>query len=264
MALPEPTSPSRPAHSWARELGAFTLHFVFVAGLITVVVRLGLHSWQQFRTLHDEDGAVETLTVVFFLFTAYLAHLVALEHRRAGARALAGLHWLGALAFFFIGMEEMSWGQRLLLLDTPEGLAAVNVQHELNLHNLPVMHGVNQIRVCLVLGAFGVFSSAAVLFGRRVWPAQGRPAARLAFLEHFTVPIRFVPYFLALFVYIVLRRNDSALLYELKERRLIKELMEMIFALGCYFVMFHRLRTCYARAVERARAGSTETTPSNS
>ncbi len=264
MAPPTPTIPSKPGHAVGRELAAFTLHLVFVAGLVAVVVRLGLRSWHQFLALHAEDGAVETLTVVLFLFTAFLAHLVALQHRQAGSRALAWLHWVGALAFFFIGMEEMSWGQRLLLLETPEALAAVNMQQELNLHNLPLMHGVNQIRVCLVLGAFGVFSSAALLLGRRVRGGQKRWGERLTFLEHFTVPVRYVPYFLALFVYIVLRRNDSALLYELKDRRLIKELMEMLFALGCYFVMFHRLRACHTRALERALSRSPGPAPTSS
>lgn len=255
MAHHSPNPPQKPRAGMASEWAAFTLHLAFVVGLVAVVVRLGLRSWHQFLVLHAEDGAVETLTVVLFLFTAYLTHLVALEHRATGARSLAWFHWVGAAAFFCIGMEEMSWGQRLLLVETPDALAAVNMQQELNLHNLPLMHGVNQIRVCLLLGAFGVFSAAAVFAGRILSGNKHSWLNRLQFLEHFTVPVRYVPYFLALFIYIVMRRNDNALLYELKDRRLIKELMEMLFALGCYFVMFHRLRACHARALEQAQSG---------
>ncbi len=47
-----------------------------------------------------------------------------------------------ALVFFFGGGEEISWGQRILGLETPEGLRESNVQGELNFHNLEVL-GVN-------------------------------------------------------------------------------------------------------------------------
>jgi hypothetical protein len=49
------------------------------------------------------------------------------------------LVYLGlALLFFFGAGEEISWGQRIFGLKTPEPLAQVNKQDELNLHNLSV------------------------------------------------------------------------------------------------------------------------------
>lgn len=38
--------------------------------------------------------------------------------------------------YFLIGMEEISWGQRILGFETPDGLAAQNWQGEFNLHNI--------------------------------------------------------------------------------------------------------------------------------
>jgi hypothetical protein len=38
--------------------------------------------------------------------------------------------------FFFMAMEEISWGQRIIGLDTPELLSDINRQGETNLHNL--------------------------------------------------------------------------------------------------------------------------------
>lgn len=43
-----------------------------------------------------------------------------------------------ALGFFFIGMEEISWGQHFLGWSTPVGLA--NEQGETNLHNMSFIH----------------------------------------------------------------------------------------------------------------------------
>lgn len=50
------------------------------------------------------------------------------------------LVYLGlALLFFFGAGEEISWGQRIFGFKTPEQLAQVNKQDELNLHNLSVL-----------------------------------------------------------------------------------------------------------------------------
>lgn len=50
------------------------------------------------------------------------------------------LIYLGmALLFFFGAGEEISWGQRIFGFKTPDSLAQVNKQDELNLHNLTVM-----------------------------------------------------------------------------------------------------------------------------
>jgi hypothetical protein len=50
------------------------------------------------------------------------------------------LIYLGlAFLFFFGAGEEISWGQRIFGFETPESLAQVNKQDELNLHNLSVL-----------------------------------------------------------------------------------------------------------------------------
>lgn len=43
-----------------------------------------------------------------------------------------------ALLFFFGAGEEISWGQRIFNINTPETLAAINSQEELNVHNINV------------------------------------------------------------------------------------------------------------------------------
>lgn len=54
-------------------------------------------------------------------------------------------HWIKlaaylalALFFFFIAGEEISWGQRIFNIATPESIAEVNAQQETNLHNLDI------------------------------------------------------------------------------------------------------------------------------
>ncbi len=48
-----------------------------------------------------------------------------------------------ALLFFVAMGEEISWGQRIFGLETPEALKSVNLQGELNLHNITIVNGQN-------------------------------------------------------------------------------------------------------------------------
>lgn len=95
-------------------------------------------------SLIREDGVVEWIGTIGFL-VASICFLVAFliarrpEHRSRYTlvKRLSFLA-LAVLLFVFAG-EEISWGQRLLGLETPERLQSANVQNETNLHNLDLL-----------------------------------------------------------------------------------------------------------------------------
>ncbi|MGB8983581.1 MAG: hypothetical protein WCC12_17060, partial [Anaerolineales bacterium] len=77
------------------------------------------------------------LTSVLFLY-GFIRARKSLE--KTWVSVIKQLIYLGlALLFFFGAGEEISWGQRILGFETPETLAQVNKQDELNLHNLSVL-----------------------------------------------------------------------------------------------------------------------------
>ena len=90
---------------------------------------------QKGYSLTKEDGVFETLTAVFyatgslFCFTGFIA-----TRRRSSSLAKYSLLGWAAL-FLLFALEEISWGQRVIGLDTPEFLASRNLQKETNLHN---------------------------------------------------------------------------------------------------------------------------------
>ena len=91
--------------------------------------------------LIEEDGFFEWAGTLG-LFAASAAFVIAgLRLRRAGSdgRMSALKPWifflLGAGLFFAAG-EEISWGQRLLGVETPDSLKEANDQDEINIHNL--------------------------------------------------------------------------------------------------------------------------------
>lgn len=88
------------------------------------------------------------------------------------------LSYLGfAALFFFGGGEEISWGQRILGIKTPEVVGEINDKDELNLHNLELFGSKNSLpfkvyqvfafTYALILPLIAKFSKAA-----RIWLEQ--------------------------------------------------------------------------------------------
>jgi hypothetical protein len=82
----------------------------------------------------QEDTPIEYLTAIFYLIATAACIILAVRAKGKG--------WLrfnlGVLAFlfFFVGMEEMSWGQRIFHFATPKLVGEYNNQDEFTIHNL--------------------------------------------------------------------------------------------------------------------------------
>jgi glucan phosphoethanolaminetransferase (alkaline phosphatase superfamily) len=131
------------------------------------VASLGMHltdHWLLGR-LALEDGPFEDFEAIAFFVAAFL-----LLHVVAG-RGLKNVWVLGiALLFFLVGGEEISWGQRIFAIGTPDSVRAVNVQGETNLHNVKGIH--ETVRALSLVTLWGLF--VAIPLGTLF-----RPTARL-------------------------------------------------------------------------------------
>jgi hypothetical protein len=140
------------------------------------LVRPGLYS----RYVMHEDGPVENLQAVFFLASSVLCFLCwrLSRDRHSG---LVSIGFLSAAAmFFFVFGEEISWGQRILGFATPEGLAGINRQDELSLHNLDAVQDklIYGTLAFLSWAASGGRSSQSCLSGPEIaWPRSGSAAS---------------------------------------------------------------------------------------
>ena len=103
-----------------------TARVVFWLPLVgAVVVAAAAVSRPLFLALVREDGPIEWLQFAAFLAASLFLALATFRLARRGDWVAAGLIGLGALGMFGIAGEEISWGQRLLGLETPEGLACL-------------------------------------------------------------------------------------------------------------------------------------------
>lgn len=95
--------------------------------------------------LYKEDSLFETLTVVlmiaasFFLFRAFRSLRSWYKSENDLSPAYSWVAWTYVVisgGCLFMGLEELSWGQRIIGWETPSLWTEVNVQNETNLHNL--------------------------------------------------------------------------------------------------------------------------------
>ena len=110
--------------------------FLVMAGALAAAGLLAA-SPSAFHALASEDSALEWASALLLLVASGLfARRFARDLARkqpASALALAGL--LAAI-FFVLGMEEISWLQRVVGFGTPAQLAELNWQAEFNFHNI--------------------------------------------------------------------------------------------------------------------------------
>ena len=95
------------------------------------------------EAVHGEDKAIEYLGAMALLVAAIAFFLCFLRAR--GSAEYTSLNKLAflllALAFLFGAGEEISWGQRILGVETPQAIAESNAQRELTFCNLSRFDG---------------------------------------------------------------------------------------------------------------------------
>lgn len=103
-----------------------------------------------------------------------------------------------ALGMVLAGLEEISFGQRIFYWRTPEALAAISSQKELNLHNVATGLFNRGFALAAILGGFvlpvvsGLSSRLAHLFQRlRIRPPAGPGVLPFAFAAIFLTPSKF-------------------------------------------------------------------------
>jgi len=78
-----------------------------------------------------EDSVAESVSAICYLLAAGIFFV---QWVRGGFRNIFVLGY--ALLFLVVGGEEISWGQRIIGLQTPDTLREINVQKETNIHNI--------------------------------------------------------------------------------------------------------------------------------
>lgn len=169
------------------------------AALFGLGVILALFNPDYFHDVYSaEDGVMEWLTVMTLATVAVLiAGRLRRGYREFGWMQRLVLALLALLAVFGAG-EELSWGQRLIGIDSPEFFRDHNRQGETNLHNLEVA-GANLNKLLFAKGFLVFF----ILYLAVLTPLYHRSGRVRALADNCGVPIP-KPYQIAGYAVVIL------------------------------------------------------------
>ena len=113
------------------------LIFGFPISFIALLIYMKVEYTEQYGYFFmKEDGIVEYLTSIVYFIAFCFALPIAIRFVKMNYLLYAIMYFLLASGLFLISMEEISWGQRIVGIETPEVLEKHNYQGEMNLHNL--------------------------------------------------------------------------------------------------------------------------------
>ena len=215
--------------------------------LISCAAIIGLRStnFGIFRRLFTEDGLFEYLTSAIYFGAAAVAIVIALDFKRKGRFMLAAAYTLLTLGLFFVAGEEISWGQRILNIETPSVILESNTQQELTIHNLePIQRKLHGTYV--FVGAYGAFLWLLTL---------PRIALLRTCLTPYVVPRWYLAtYFLPVFIFythIEMATRETAWF---RHRHPDQEPSEFIMSLGfLLFVLINRYRQILDLSLDKCR-----------
>lgn len=168
---------------WALDRDFYRRYVIFFAPLVFILGLIFLKLLTHFqlrgaslywRVFTREDGPGEYLTSLIYLVAFFSALAVYRRLRQQSRQLYAVLYFLLGLGFLFIALEEISWGQRIFGISTPEVLEAYNQQGEMNLHNLAGHYTLHAAYI--LVGAYGAFAHLVV---PKLVPARFQPAVTL-------------------------------------------------------------------------------------
>ena len=188
----------------------------------------------------QEDSFIENMQCIVYFASFVVAILISHKFLKKKRRLYAFLYLVLSFGFLFISIEEISWGQRILGISTPQYFQHQNWQREISLHNL-IKQDFLHITYILV-GFYGSFAWLILWF---ILP--DRIGAKNKFVMNFTVPGWYLTlYYLPIFlIYLHFEYISKALLslnkndyFRAPPRFLVwrdQEPAELLLAFGFFF-----------------------------
>ena len=158
----------------------------YVASLIVLLLFLFRIDW--FNDLTYEDGLIEWGSALLLFLSCFVTAVVLIKSMRMAWMSIEARLSIALISFgfFVIGMEEVSWFQRVLDIDTPKAFSE-NGQNEINFHNFFTDPSEN-------IYYFGAFVLLVLLpFVRLMNPGMSRRCQDIAVPGVFVVLVGAIP-----------------------------------------------------------------------
>lgn len=131
------------------------MHSIFSCIIVSTVF-LFYYSSSDYNLFVKEDGIIEYFTAFFLLSVSIYSINKLLKTAKVISSKNIGIILFSIIFFFGFG-EEISWGQRIFNIETPNFFIENNLQSETNIHNL-MIGGVKLNKLIFTNGLFFIFS----------------------------------------------------------------------------------------------------------
>lgn len=165
--------------------------FLGATAYLIVAYIASLFPFDIFIKLSQEDRLVEYTQVIALLLGAVFAINLARQLFQKAMKLHAVIFVLVAIVLFLVAGDEVSWGQRIFHIATPENIAVNNAQEEITFHNLYSVGGFVQPGYILI----GLYGSTAWVLPKLL------PRFRKSPFTYYIPPWFCSPYFFLGFLY---------------------------------------------------------------
>ncbi len=212
------------------KLGIFLFPFCLNLIVTLIIFIVGVESWKKMDT---EGGIIEYATSLAYLLGFIFALPIGKLFFNKNKKFLGFFYYLLAGFCLFIGLEELSWGQRFIGIESPEFFENYNSKSELSLHNLVWLESYLYFGF-IILGALGGMSWLIVKL-------IDKKKKMSPFLYRYLFPSWFISsFFLIVFAYFLTLQYISQ--WEIIMTP-IKECMELTLSLGfLWFILISFFR----------------------
>lgn len=121
--------------------------------ILTIITLLNKNYGHLLTSFVMEDGLAEYSQFLFYLVASYYFYKSITKTKGLNKKILI----IFCLTFILVAGEEISWGQRIFNLKTPETLTHINKQEEISIHNLSFIHTYLLHQSYMLVGFLGAF-----------------------------------------------------------------------------------------------------------
>lgn len=128
--------------------------FLFPIVLAFIFLGLKLITPETYNLMVQEDTAIEWLQALFFFLATAFSLVIFYKFIRNRMPVHGILYGILGAGLLFVGLEEISWGQRIFNIGNPGYFEQHNMQGELTLHNLTTVAPLLS-KLYIIIGLYG-------------------------------------------------------------------------------------------------------------
>lgn len=133
------------------------LIFIFPILLFCIFLSIKLFLPKIYVSIIQEDALIEYSQVLVYFITSMFSLRISIIFFKLKLNFHAILYSIFTLGFLFIFFEELSWGQRIINIDSLTFIIEHNAQRETTIHNLKIFNHLMH-DLYIIIGFFGAFS----------------------------------------------------------------------------------------------------------